>query len=125
VLIDGADAFPQVAEAIENASHYVHLTGWHVAPYFELVRGTRPGVLGELLAETAERLDVRVLVWAGAPVPAFHPARKEVRAGVGSRPSPGTPGSAARPTPASIRSTATTRRPWSSTASSRSSAEST
>ena len=82
VLIDGADAFPQVAEAIENARHYVHLTGWHVAPYFELVRGTRPGVLGELLAESAERVDVRVLVWAGAPVPAFHPTRKEVREAV-------------------------------------------
>ncbi len=82
VLIDGAEAFPQVAEAIENARDYVHVTGWHVAPYFELVRGTRPGVLGELLAEAAERLDVRVLVWAGAPVPAFHPTRKEVHDGV-------------------------------------------
>ena len=84
VLVDGAEAFPQVAEAIENARDYVHVTGWHVAPYFELVRGTRPGVLGELLAEAAERLDVRVLVWAGAPVPAFHPARKEVRDAVGT-----------------------------------------
>jgi phosphatidylserine/phosphatidylglycerophosphate/cardiolipin synthase-like enzyme len=53
--------------------------GWHVAPHFELVRGERPAVLGELLAEVAERLDVRVLVWAGAPLPAFHPTRGEVR----------------------------------------------
>ncbi len=82
VLIDGAQAFPRIAEAIESARHYVHVTGWHVAPYFELVRAERPGVLGELLAEAAERLDVRVLVWAGAPVPAFHPTRKEVREGV-------------------------------------------
>jgi phosphatidylserine/phosphatidylglycerophosphate/cardiolipin synthase-like enzyme len=36
-------------------------------------------VLGELLAEAAERIDVRVLVWAGAPVPVFHPTRSEVR----------------------------------------------
>jgi phosphatidylserine/phosphatidylglycerophosphate/cardiolipin synthase-like enzyme len=82
VLIDGAEAFPAIAEPIESARDHVHLTGWHVAPYFELVRGERPGVLGELLAEAAERIDVRVLVWAGAPVPAFHPTRKEVRGGI-------------------------------------------
>ena len=82
VLVDGAEAFPKIAEAIAGARDYVHVAGWHVAPYFELVRGERPGVLGELLAEAAERVDVRVLVWAGAPVPAFHPTRKEVREGV-------------------------------------------
>jgi phosphatidylserine/phosphatidylglycerophosphate/cardiolipin synthase-like enzyme len=79
VLIDGAEAFPEIAHAIENARDHVHITGWHVAPDFELVRGERPGVLGDLLAAAAERIDVRVLVWAGAPVPAFHPTRKEVR----------------------------------------------
>ncbi|HUB04949.1 MAG TPA: phospholipase D family protein [Solirubrobacteraceae bacterium] len=82
VLVDGAEAFPAIADAIESARDYVHVTGWHVAPYFELVRGERPGVVGELLAEAAEKIDVRVLVWAGAPVPAFHPTRKEVRDGV-------------------------------------------
>ncbi len=82
VLVDGAAAFPAIAEAISNARDHVHVTGWHVAPYFELLRGERPGVLGELLAEAAERVNVRVLVWAGAPVPAFHPTRKEVREGV-------------------------------------------
>ena len=78
VLIDGADAFTAIAEAIENARDYVHVTGWHIAPYFELVRGERGRSIGQLLAETAEKVDVRVLVWAGAPVPAFHPTRKEV-----------------------------------------------
>ncbi len=82
VLVDGAEAFPLIAQAIEHARDYVHVAGWHLAPYFELVRGERPGVLGSLLAEAAERLDVRVLVWAGAPVPAFHPTRKEVREGI-------------------------------------------
>ena len=82
VLIDGAAAFPVMAEAIENARECVHVAGWHVAPYFELIRGDRPAVLGELLAAAAERIDVRVLVWAGAPVPAFHPTRKEVRDGI-------------------------------------------
>ena len=79
VLVDGAAAFPRIAEAIANARDHVHVTGWHIAPYFELIRGERGRAVGELLAEAAERVDVRVLVWAGAPVPAFHPTRKEVR----------------------------------------------
>jgi phosphatidylserine/phosphatidylglycerophosphate/cardiolipin synthase-like enzyme len=79
VLIDGADAFAQIAAAIEGARSYVYLAGWHVEPSFELLRGEPPVVLGELLAEMAERVDVRVLVWAGAPVPLFHPTRAEVR----------------------------------------------
>jgi phosphatidylserine/phosphatidylglycerophosphate/cardiolipin synthase-like enzyme len=32
-----------------------------------------------MLAEAAERVDVRVLVWAGAPLPAFKPTRRQVR----------------------------------------------
>jgi phosphatidylserine/phosphatidylglycerophosphate/cardiolipin synthase-like enzyme len=36
-------------------------------------------ILGRLLAELAERIEVRIVVWAGAPVPAFHPTRSEVR----------------------------------------------
>ena len=78
VLIDGADAFPRIAEAIAGAESFVHIAGWHLAPSFELVRGPHPTVLGELLAETAERVPVRVLVWAGSPVPVFHPTRGEV-----------------------------------------------
>ena len=80
VLIDGAEAFPMIAEAIDGARDFIHITGWHLAPSFDLVRGERSGTLGPMLAEAAERLDVRVLVWAGAPVPAFHPTRSEVRA---------------------------------------------
>ena len=82
VLIDGAEAFPAIADAIEGARDFIHVTGWHVAPHFDLVRGERPGTLGPMLAEAAERLDVRVLVWAGAPVPAFRPTRSQVRDGV-------------------------------------------
>jgi phosphatidylserine/phosphatidylglycerophosphate/cardiolipin synthase-like enzyme len=79
VLIDGAEAFAAIATAIENARDHVHVTGWHIAPHFELIRDERRvGSIGGLLAQAAERLDVRVLVWAGAPVPAFHPTRKEV-----------------------------------------------
>ncbi len=79
VLIDGAQALPEIADAIAGARRFVHITGWHVAPHFELVRGERPVVLGAILAEAAQRLDVRVLVWAGAPIPLFHPTRAEVK----------------------------------------------
>lgn len=82
VLIDGEQAFAAIAEAIANARQYVHITGWHSAAHLELVRSDSPTVLGALLAETAERVDVRLLAWAGAPVPIFHPSRKEVDAGV-------------------------------------------
>jgi phosphatidylserine/phosphatidylglycerophosphate/cardiolipin synthase-like enzyme len=78
VLVDGAEAFPEIAGTVALARQFVYIAGWHVAPHFELVRGERPQVLGELLAEVAERIDVRLLIWAGAPVPAFHPTRREV-----------------------------------------------
>ena len=82
VLVDGQEALPAIAAALEGARDFVHVTGWHVAPDFELTRGDPPTVLGALLAEAAERVDVRMLVWAGAPVPMFHPTRAEVRDGV-------------------------------------------
>jgi phosphatidylserine/phosphatidylglycerophosphate/cardiolipin synthase-like enzyme len=78
VLIDGAQALPEMARAMRGAQRYIHITGWHLAPHFELVRDTHTEVLGALLAELAETIDVRILVWAGAPVPAFHPTRKDV-----------------------------------------------
>jgi phosphatidylserine/phosphatidylglycerophosphate/cardiolipin synthase-like enzyme len=78
ILVDGANALPAIADALQGARRFVHLTGWHLAPHFELDRSEPPVVLGALLAELAEHIDVRVLVWAGAPLPAFHPTRKEV-----------------------------------------------
>jgi phosphatidylserine/phosphatidylglycerophosphate/cardiolipin synthase-like enzyme len=82
VLIDGEEAMAAIASAIGDARESVHIMGWHVAPHFELIRGEHPVILGALLAEVAERVDVRVLVWAGAQVPIFHPTRAEVSAGV-------------------------------------------
>jgi phosphatidylserine/phosphatidylglycerophosphate/cardiolipin synthase-like enzyme len=78
VMIDGAQAFPAIAEAISAARESVCITGWHLAPHFDLRRDGHGSAVGELLAETAERIPVRVLVWAGAPVPLFHPTRSEV-----------------------------------------------
>jgi phosphatidylserine/phosphatidylglycerophosphate/cardiolipin synthase-like enzyme len=82
VLIDGAQALPEIAGALSAARRSVHLTGWHLEPSFELLRGSHGSghglSIGALLGEIAERVDVRVLVWAGAPVPAFHPTRREV-----------------------------------------------
>src|ERR1700736_5028295 len=37
VLVDGAEAFSSIADAIENARDFVHVTAWHIAPYFELL----------------------------------------------------------------------------------------
>jgi phosphatidylserine/phosphatidylglycerophosphate/cardiolipin synthase-like enzyme len=78
VLIDGANALPEMVRAMRAAKKFIHLTDWHLAPAFKLGRGDSPEVIGVLLAELAERVDVRVLVWSGAPIPAFHPTRKEV-----------------------------------------------
>src|SRR5205085_11758064 len=79
ILIDGAEALPAIAEELRNARSHVHITGWYFTPAFALVREGKAVVLRHLLAELAERLDVRVLVWAGAPLPLFRPSRYEVR----------------------------------------------
>jgi phosphatidylserine/phosphatidylglycerophosphate/cardiolipin synthase-like enzyme len=78
VLIDGAAALPAIAAAMREAKHFIHITGWSLEPSFNLQRDGQQPALGVLLAELAHRVDVRVLVWSGAPVPAFHPTRKEV-----------------------------------------------
>jgi phosphatidylserine/phosphatidylglycerophosphate/cardiolipin synthase-like enzyme len=79
VLIDGENALPAIAEALRSAKSHVHIAGWHLTPDFELERGERHTILGELLAELAERIPVRVLIWAGSPAPVFKPTRKQVR----------------------------------------------
>jgi phosphatidylserine/phosphatidylglycerophosphate/cardiolipin synthase-like enzyme len=79
VLIDGAQALPAIAEALRQARSHVHLTGWHFSPDFPVERDGNPLILRNLLAELAERVDVRVLAWAGAPLPLFRPSRGDVR----------------------------------------------
>jgi phosphatidylserine/phosphatidylglycerophosphate/cardiolipin synthase-like enzyme len=77
VYIDGAEALSGVAEAIGAANTSIWLAGWYFSPEFRLT--PESGTLRELLADAAERLDVRLLAWAGAPLPVFHPDRREVR----------------------------------------------
>ena len=77
VYVDGADALAEIAAAIGAARSSVWLAGWYFSPDFRLTRES--GTLRELLADAAERIDVRLLAWAGAPLPLFHPDRGEVR----------------------------------------------
>jgi phosphatidylserine/phosphatidylglycerophosphate/cardiolipin synthase-like enzyme len=79
VLVDGATALPAIASELARAQSHIHLTGWHFSPDFDLTRKGGSHVLRNLLAELAERVDVRVLVWAGAPLPLFRPSRGFVR----------------------------------------------
>jgi phosphatidylserine/phosphatidylglycerophosphate/cardiolipin synthase-like enzyme len=79
VLIDGEQALPAIAAALEGARDHVHIAGWHISPGFGLTRTSGARALRELLGELAERVDVRVLLWAGAPVPVFSPRRATVR----------------------------------------------
>ena len=78
LLVDGAEALPRMAEEIASAQSHVHVAGWFFSPDFPM--GDGGPTLKELLADTGERCDVRVLAWAGAPLPLFHPDRGEVRA---------------------------------------------
>ena len=82
MLVDGALALPRLADEIAGARSHVYLAGWHFEPSFALRRDGETVVLRNLLAEASERADVRVLAWAGAPLPVFRPSRRSVRAGM-------------------------------------------
>jgi phosphatidylserine/phosphatidylglycerophosphate/cardiolipin synthase-like enzyme len=79
VLVDGGEALPLIAEALSGAHSCVHIAGWHITPDFGLTRDDRASRLRDLLGDLAERVEVRVLLWAGAPARAFTPARAAVR----------------------------------------------
>jgi len=79
VLIDGSEALEAIADSIASAQSHVYITGWHITPTVALTRGERPIVLKELLGEVATRVPVRVLIWAGVPVPVMQPRRGDVR----------------------------------------------
>jgi phosphatidylserine/phosphatidylglycerophosphate/cardiolipin synthase-like enzyme len=79
LLVDGAEALPAIAAEIARAESSVHLAGWFFSPELHLSREEEPVVVRNLLAELAERVDVRVLSWKGAPIPVFKPSQREVR----------------------------------------------
>jgi phosphatidylserine/phosphatidylglycerophosphate/cardiolipin synthase-like enzyme len=79
ILVDGDNALPRLQQEIEEARESVLLSGWHFDPAFRLSRGGP--TLRDMLATAAERVDVRVLAWAGAPLPLFTPSRSQVRKG--------------------------------------------
>ncbi|HET8527883.1 MAG TPA: phospholipase D family protein [Gaiellaceae bacterium] len=77
LLVDGAELLPRMVEDVGRAWSHVHVAGWFFTPSFRM-GGEGPTLRG-LLADAATRCDVRVLAWAGAPLPLFHPDRGEVR----------------------------------------------
>jgi len=79
VHIDGAAALPAIAAAVRAARSFVHVAGWTVDPGFALERNPSVVTVRDLLAEAAQRVDVRVLVWAGAPLPIMQPSRLRAR----------------------------------------------
>ena len=79
VLIGGAAYFSALERAIRGARRSVLVAGWCITPEFALVRDEPPVLLRELLGEVAESLPVRVLLWAGAPVPVSVLRRSAVR----------------------------------------------
>jgi phosphatidylserine/phosphatidylglycerophosphate/cardiolipin synthase-like enzyme len=79
VLIDGANALPRIAAALASAESHVYVAGWYLSTELALARKGERIVLIDLLAELARRVPVRVLLWAGAPLPLFRPSRSDVR----------------------------------------------
>jgi phosphatidylserine/phosphatidylglycerophosphate/cardiolipin synthase-like enzyme len=77
MLVDGEAMFETLLEELRAARSHVHLTGWFISPEFVLRHGDPPVVLRNLLAELAERVDVRILLWAGSPAPVFTPSRRD------------------------------------------------
>lgn len=79
VLVDGSEALPAIAAELARAESFVHLAGWFFSPELDLSRNDEPMIVRNLLAELAERVDVRLLSWKGAPLPLFKPSQRDVR----------------------------------------------
>ena len=75
VLVDGDDALAALADALAQARSHAHIAGWHLTPNFRLTRDLGAPTLVELLNGLGERVGVRVILWAGPPMPAFQPTR--------------------------------------------------
>ena len=72
--VDGAEFLPAIAEAIRGARRSVRLAGWRVSP--RLRAGARRAARASCAScwpTRPQRVDVRVLLWAGAPLQAVRP----------------------------------------------------
>jgi phosphatidylserine/phosphatidylglycerophosphate/cardiolipin synthase-like enzyme len=78
LLVDGTELLPRIVADVTAAQSHVHVAGWFFTPSFRM--GEEGPTLRGLLAEASSRCAVRVIAWAGAPLPLFHPDRGEVRA---------------------------------------------
>ncbi|HYT52809.1 MAG TPA: phospholipase D family protein [Gaiellaceae bacterium] len=79
ILIDGESFLPRLAEELLRAESHVHIAGWYLSTELALVREEERLLLLDLLEELARKVEVRVLLWAGAPLPLFRPSRADVR----------------------------------------------
>jgi phosphatidylserine/phosphatidylglycerophosphate/cardiolipin synthase-like enzyme len=79
ILIDGASFLPRLAEELARAESHIHIVGWYLSTELALVREKERLLLLDLLEELAREVEVRVLLWAGAPLPLFRPSRADVR----------------------------------------------
>jgi phosphatidylserine/phosphatidylglycerophosphate/cardiolipin synthase-like enzyme len=77
VVADGASILPRMADDLRRTGRFAHLAGWYFTPEFRM--GPEGEPLQDLLGGLADHLPVRVLVWAGAPLPLFRPSRGRVR----------------------------------------------
>jgi phosphatidylserine/phosphatidylglycerophosphate/cardiolipin synthase-like enzyme len=78
IHLDGAEAITRIAGALRRAERRVLLAGWFFSADFAIEREPRVVELREALARVAERADVYVLSWAGAPLRLFKPGRRQV-----------------------------------------------
>jgi phosphatidylserine/phosphatidylglycerophosphate/cardiolipin synthase-like enzyme len=79
ILVDGVEAFAAMLEAIRGARASINITGWHANPSFALDKANPPTQLLRVLTEAARHVEVRMLLWAGAPAPIFRPSRVDMR----------------------------------------------
>ena len=81
ILIDGEVALARMVKEMRAARSSIHLSGWFLSPEFVMAEEDGvPVVVRNLLAEVAQNIDVRVLLWGGAPLPLFRPSRRMARA---------------------------------------------
>ena len=78
--MDGAEALPQIAAAIRGAQHRSSSPAGSSVADFELTRGEEPARALVTCSARPPRggVDVRLLAWAGAPLPLFRPSRRDV-----------------------------------------------